>query len=147
TAERLRALLCPLGSHRRAGDPGRVPDREVGLMYLSIMTLAPLVGAIVVGCLPRSRGALAKVIALVVSLGVLGVAIAAWAAFRPGGARLQLTESWTWIPAWGARISFGADGIALVMLALIALLVPLVIIASWHHAEHDSRRSVPAFFA
>jgi NADH-quinone oxidoreductase subunit M len=116
-------------------------------MYLSIMTVAPLIGAIVVGCLPRSRGAVAKLIALVVSLGILGVAVAAWFAFRPGGARMQLTESYTWIPAWGARFSFGADGIALVMLGLIALLVPLVIIASWHHAEQDERRSVPAFFA
>jgi NADH-quinone oxidoreductase subunit M len=129
-------------------------------MYLSIMTLAPLAGAIVVGCLPRSRGAAAKLIALVVSLVVLGFGIAAWVAFKPGGSRLQLTESWPWIPAWGARISFGADGIALVMLLLTALLVPLVIIASWHHAERDEpaelvaartgtprQRSVPAFFA
>jgi NADH-quinone oxidoreductase subunit M len=140
-------------------------------MYLSIMTAAPLIGAIVVGCLPRTRGALAKLIALVVSLGVLGVAIAAWLAFKPSGPRLQLTESYTWIPAWGARFSFGADGIALVMLGLVALLVPLVIIASWHHAEQEPaellaarastprpnellaarastpRRSIPAFFA
>ncbi|NUT32241.1 MAG: NADH-quinone oxidoreductase subunit M [Hamadaea sp.] len=116
-------------------------------MYLSIMTVAPLVGAIVVACLPRSRGDLAKLIALVVSLGVLGVAVAAWFAFHPGGDRLQLTESYTWIPAWGARFSFGTDGIALVMLGLIALLVPLVIIASWTHAEQEVRRSVPAFFA
>ncbi|NUT19402.1 MAG: NADH-quinone oxidoreductase subunit M [Hamadaea sp.] len=116
-------------------------------MYLSIMTAAPLAGAIAVACLPRSRGALAKLIALVVSLAVLVVAVVAWFKFQPGGDRLQLTESYTWIPSWGARFSFGADGIALVMLGLIALLVPLVIIASWNHAEQDSRRSVPAFFA
>jgi len=116
-------------------------------MYLSIMTVAPLIGAIVVGCLPRTQGKLAKLIALVVSLGVLGLAIAAWFAFQPGGARMQLTETYKWIPAWGASFSFGTDGIALVMLALIGLLVPLVIIASWNHAEQDERRSVPAFFA
>ncbi len=38
------------------------------------------------------------------------------------------------------------DGIALVMLMLIAILVPLVILASWHDAE-ASKRSVPAYFA
>jgi NADH-quinone oxidoreductase subunit M len=116
-------------------------------MYLSIMTVAPLLGAILVGCLPRSRGALAKQIALVVSLAVLGLAVVAWAKFHAGGPRLQLTESYTWIPTWGAKFSFGADGIALVMLGLIALLVPLVVIASWNHAEQEARRSVPAFFA
>src|SRR5262249_54448780 len=39
-----------------------------------------------------------------------------------------------------------ADGIALVMLLLIAILVPLVILASWHEAD-ASRRSVPTYFA
>jgi NADH-quinone oxidoreductase subunit M len=43
-------------------------------------------------------------------------------------------------------LTFAADGIALVMLVLIAVLVPLVILASWHDAE-SSRRSVPAYFA
>ena len=52
----------------------------------------------------------------------------------------------TWIDAWDARFTFAADGIALVMLALIALLVPVVILASWHDAE-NSRRSIPAYFA
>src|SRR5262249_38963509 len=49
-------------------------------------------------------------------------------------------------PIWDVRFTFAADGIALVMIALIALLVPLVILASWHDAE-GGRRSVPAFFA
>jgi NADH-quinone oxidoreductase subunit M len=44
------------------------------------------------------------------------------------------------------RFTFAADGIALVMLVLIALLVPLVILASWHDAE-QSKRSVPTYFA
>jgi NADH-quinone oxidoreductase subunit M len=42
--------------------------------------------------------------------------------------------------------TFATDGIALVMLALIALLMPIVILASWHDAD-ESRRSVPTYFA
>jgi NADH-quinone oxidoreductase subunit M len=63
-----------------------------------------------------------------------------------GGDRFQFRESYQWIPSWDARFTFAADGIALVMLMLIAVLVPLVILASWHDAE-ESRRSVPTYFA
>jgi NADH-quinone oxidoreductase subunit M len=116
--------------------------------YLSVLVGAPLVGAIVVALLPRSRPELAKRVALGWSLGVLVLAGFAWAAFEVGGERLQLRESYPWIPHWGINFTFAADGIALVMLALIALLVPVVILASWHDAERaDVKRSVPAFFA
>ena len=113
---------------------------------LTILTLSPLVGALIVAFVPRREPKLAKIIALLWSLAVLGVAVAAWFAFDPADGGLQLHESYTWIPAWNARFTFAVDGIALVMLGLVALLVPIVILASWHDAE-KSRRSVPAYFA
>jgi len=114
--------------------------------FLSILTLLPLVGAAVVAFIPQSRGQLAKVVALVWSLVVLVFSLLMWIAFEVGGDRFQFRESYQWIPSWDARFSFAADGIALVMLMLIAVLVPLVILASWHDAE-ESRRSVPTYFA
>jgi NADH-quinone oxidoreductase subunit M len=134
-----------------------------GFPYLSVLTLAPLVGAGAVALLPRDRPELAKRVALGWSLGVLALAVATWAAFQAGGERFQLRESYPWIPTWGVNFTFAADGIALVMLALIAVLVPVVILASWHDAEpsgvdrggpgpgstpaSSGTRSVPAFFA
>jgi len=114
--------------------------------YLSILTIAPLVGGIVVACLPRQRPTLAKRVALVWSLAILALTAVMWVAFKPNGPRFQFRESYPWIPTWGVRFTFAADGIALVMLALIAVLVPIVILASWHDAE-GGRRSVPAYFA
>ncbi|MFB9236988.1 NADH-quinone oxidoreductase subunit M [Plantactinospora siamensis] len=114
--------------------------------YLSVLTLAPLVGAVVVAFLPRTRPDLAKQVALGWSLAVLVLAIFMWIAFSAGGDRLQLRESYSWIPRWGVNFTFATDGIALVMLMLIAVLVPLVILASWHDAE-GSKRSVPIYFA
>ena len=114
--------------------------------FLSVLTVAPLVGALVVVFLPASRGELAKRIALGWSLAVLVLSVFMWLAFEAGGERLQLRESYAWIPRWGVNFTFAADGIALVMLMLIALLVPLVILASWHDAE-SSKRSVPVYFA
>jgi NADH-quinone oxidoreductase subunit M len=114
--------------------------------FLSILTLLPLVGAAVVAFIPQTKGQLAKVVSLVWSLVVLAFSIGMWIAFETGGERFQFRESYAWIPTWDARFTFAADGIALVMLMLIALLVPLVILASWHDAEH-SKRSVPTYFA
>jgi NADH-quinone oxidoreductase subunit M len=117
-----------------------------GFPFLSILTLAPLVGAVVVACIPRTRGDLAKVVALIWSLAVLVLSIVMWIAFKVGGDNFQFRESYPWIPSWDARFTFSADGIALVMLMLIAVLMPVVILASWHDAE-QSQRPVPMYFA
>src|SRR5690349_5677943 len=126
--------------HRRAkrGDRMSFP-------YLSVLTVAPAVGGLVVTFLPKDKPELVKRVALGWSVAVFALAVAMWVGFKAGGARFQFRESYRWIPAWDARFTFAADGIALVMLALIALLVPLVIMASWHDAE-DSKRSVPLYF-
>ncbi|HKT05860.1 MAG TPA: NADH-quinone oxidoreductase subunit M [Rugosimonospora sp.] len=114
--------------------------------YLSVLTVAPLVGAVAVACVPKEKPQLAKSLALAWSLGVFVLTVVMWTQFDTGGARMQFRESYTWIPAWGTRFTLATDGIALVMLALIALLVPIVILASWHDAE-ESKRSVPTYFA
>ena len=114
--------------------------------FLSVLTVAPLVGAVVVWLLPRSKPELAKRVAFLWSLLVLALSIVMWVAYQVPGDRLQFRESYAWIPAWGINFTFAADGIALVMLMLIAVLVPLVILASWHDAE-SSKRSIPTYFA
>jgi len=119
--------------------------------YLSLMTGVPLLGAVIVAMLPRSRPALAKQVALLFTLAVLGLAVAMWVQFSPGGARFQFRESYPWIPMWNVNLTFAVDGIALVMIVLVAVLVPLVVVHSWNEAHGEpgtpARRSVPAFFA
>ena len=114
--------------------------------FLSILTLLPLVGAIVVACIPRAKAQLAKLVALGWSLVVLVLSIVMWIAFQVGGDRFQFRESYPWIPSWDARFTFAADGIALVMLMLIAVLFPIVILASWNDVQ-ESNRSAPTYFA
>jgi NADH-quinone oxidoreductase subunit M len=114
--------------------------------FLSVLTVAPAVGALVVALLPRSSAQLAKIVALVWSLAVLVLTAILCVTFDAGGSRFQFRESYEWIPAWGIRFTFQTDGISLVMLGLVAVLVPIVIVASWHDAER-SRRSVNTYFA
>src|SRR3954453_16234183 len=114
--------------------------------FLGILTLLPLVGAIVVALIPRRSAKLAKQVALIWSLVVLALSIVMWIAFKIGGDRFQFRESYAWIPSWDARFTFAADGIALVMLMLIAVLTPVVILASWHDVD-ETRRSAPIYFS
>ncbi|GAB3294212.1 NADH-quinone oxidoreductase subunit M [Parasphingorhabdus pacifica] len=100
------------------------------MTLLLALILLPLAGAVAVALLRRNE-AVAKLTALAVSLVELVIAAAAWLAFDPAGPRLQLASSVEWIPRFDIRLSFGVDGIALVMIAVIALLMPLVLGFSW----------------
>jgi NADH-quinone oxidoreductase subunit M len=124
---------------------------SAGFPYLSVLTVLPLIGALVVALVPRSAAGLARILALVFSLAVLGLGVATWLAYKVDGARLQLHESYPWIPNWDVRFTFGVDGIALVMIALIVVFVPLVILYSWRETEDETgqsaKRSGAAYFA
>ncbi len=105
------------------------------LPWLTVLGLVPLVGALVIAVLPSGGDALAKQLALLTSLVVLGLTIVMCAAFEPDGDRFQFVQSYDWIPAFGVQYAVGADGIALVLIALIAVLVPVVVLASWYDAD------------
>ncbi|HET9255722.1 MAG TPA: NADH-quinone oxidoreductase subunit M [Pseudonocardiaceae bacterium] len=107
------------------------------------MLLLPLVGSVVVAQM-RSAPLLAKAAAMAFALAELVLAFAAWSAYQPGGPRLQLTLSVPWIPAFGTRFALGVDGIALVMIVLIAVLVPIVMGSSWEDKLPEGR--TPAGF-
>ncbi len=103
--------------------------------FLTVLGLTPLVGVLVILALPRGRDLLVKQVALVTSLVVLALTVVIGLRFEPGGARFQLAEAHDWIPAFGVQYAVGVDGIALVLVALIAVLVPVVLLASWHDAD------------
>ena len=104
------------------------------LPWLTILGLVPLVGAVLVGVLGKNEK-LAKQLALATSLVVLALTILVCALFEPKGERFQFAQAYDWIPTFGVQYAVGADGIALVMIALIAVLVPVVVLASWHDAD------------
>jgi NADH-quinone oxidoreductase subunit M len=118
---------------------------SAGGLLLLAMLLLPLLGAAVVAPMRSAPGA-AKATALVFALAELVAAALAWLAFEPGAGRLQLGLSVPWIPEFGARFALGVDGIALVMIALIGLLVPIVMGASWEEKLPEGR-STAGFYA
>jgi len=114
-----------------------------GFPWLTIAGAVPLLGAIVIALIPglprdsaaadrRAREALAKWLALAFSLVTLVVVIIIAVKFQVGGPNYQFTEVYSWIPAFGVHYALGVDGIALVLIAMSAVLMPVVILASWH---------------
>jgi NADH-quinone oxidoreductase subunit M len=117
-----------------------------GFPWLTIAGAVPLLGAIVIMAVPglpadsadvdvRARDAVAKWLALAFSLLTLVVVLIIAVRFQVGGPNYQFTESYSWIPAFGVHYALGVDGIALVLIAMSAVLMPVVILASWNDAE------------
>jgi NADH-quinone oxidoreductase subunit M len=128
-----------------------------GFPWLTVAGAVPLAGALVIALIPglpqdsaqadrRARDDLAKWLALAFSLAALVVVIVIAVKFQIGGPNYQFTESYSWIPAFGVDYAVGVDGIALVLIAMSAVLMPAVILASWNDAD-TGRHSVKTYFA
>ena len=114
--------------------------------WLTVIIAIPAVGALALAVMPgasagaseddqRARGQLAKVIALVFSLLTLAVTVAMIVAFKPGGPAFQFTQTYQWIPQFGIHYAVGVDGIGLVLIGMTAVLMPVVVLASWNDAD------------
>nr|WP_214103400.1 NADH-quinone oxidoreductase subunit M [Acrocarpospora catenulata] len=112
--------------------------------WLSILMGVSVLGALGVAFIKDDR--LAKQATLVVSLVVLALTVAMAVQFSPNGDRFQFAETYDWIPAFGVHYAVAVDGVALVLILLSAVLVPIVVLASWHEAE-AGKRSVRTYFA
>ena len=75
------------------------------------------------------------------SLVTLAVTIAMMVGFSPGGPAFQFTQVYQWIPQFGIHYAVGVDGIGLVLIGMTAVLMPVVVLASWHDADPDRRRA------
>jgi NADH-quinone oxidoreductase subunit M len=116
-----------------------------GTPWLTVAGGIPLLGAIVVALLPVR---LAKMTALLFSLVDLVWVIVMATHFSAAGPTYQFTEEYSWIPQFGVHYALGADGIALVLIGMTAVLMPVVLLASWHDADGpEVKRSPKTYFA
>ncbi|MFJ4189672.1 NADH-quinone oxidoreductase subunit M [Kitasatospora sp. NPDC089509] len=138
-------------------------------VLLTATCAVPAAGAVLTAALPagtsEARRRTTKTVALAVSAVTLALTALVAVRFDPHGARYQLTESYSWIRSFGISFSLGVDGIGAVLALLTAVLVPVVMLASWHDADpapavapaapaggadpdtFEGRRRTQAFFA
>ncbi len=99
--------------------------------WLTILILIPLVGSVVTAFTPR---ALARQVGLAFAVATLLVAASVAARYDVSGG-WQFEEKHTWIEAFGVNYALGLDGLGLLMVLLTAVLVPVVMLASWHDTD------------
>jgi NADH-quinone oxidoreductase subunit M len=103
-----------------------------GTPWLTVAGGIPLIGAILIALAPVR---FAKVTALLFSVVDLIWVIVMATQFNTSGPTFQFTEEYSWIPQFGVHYALGVDGIALVLIGMTAVLMPVVILASWHDAD------------
>ncbi len=112
------------------------------LPLITILTLVPLIGAVVVVGLEGENKRLARRLALGFSFVGLALALILWRQFDSGLGAMQFEERHSWIPVLGVEYHVGVDGLGLLMVLLSAIVVPMAMLASWTIEER-----VPIYFA
>jgi NADH-quinone oxidoreductase subunit M len=103
--------------------------------WLTLVTLLPLLGALLLTAVPRVHEGLLKGLALGWSLIVFVVSLPIYFKFDPSNAGYQLTELHEWIPAIGVQYALGVDGISLWLVMLSTFLTPIILLGSWTSIE------------
>jgi NADH-quinone oxidoreductase subunit M len=98
---------------------------------LSVVTLAPAIGAIMLALVPGRSDRLHRWLALLISLAVFALSCFLWTGFNADNPDFQFVESASWIPQFGISYHVGIDGISLLLVLLTTLLMPVVILGSW----------------
>ncbi|MGH7786943.1 MAG: complex I subunit 4 family protein [Candidatus Binatia bacterium] len=98
---------------------------------LTLMTFIPLLGAVVILCLPSRQHNLIKWTAVAATVPPLLMAIWLYAAFDRTTASFQYMQQAVWIPSYNIQYLVGVDGVSITMVLLTALLSFLCIFASW----------------
>jgi NADH-quinone oxidoreductase subunit M len=109
---------------------------------LTLITLAPLVGGLIVIGLTQQQQRLARCLSLACSFVALGLALVLWRHFNVGSGDLQFEEQREWIPSLGVNYHLGVDGLGLLMVLLSAIVVPMAMLASRKISER-----VPMYFS
>jgi len=99
--------------------------------WLTILTLVPFLGGIIIAGLGAERKNLVRGLALATSLVGLGGALCMWLHFDAKSGGLQFVEKFDWVPSLGIQYFLGVDGLGLLMVLLTAIVTPLAILASW----------------
>jgi NADH-quinone oxidoreductase subunit M len=98
--------------------------------WLSVVTFAPLAGAVIAAMIPSSAFAVHRLWALVVSVATFALSLGMLAAY-PGQGGFQLVERAIWVGPLNFQYILGIDGISLFMVLMTAFLMPAAVLVSW----------------
>ena len=112
---------------------------------LTIVGLLPLIIAGIISFIPSKNNELIKRISFAGSVIVALASLFLATGFDKSNTSLQFVQSNAWIPTFNINYAVGLDGISLVLILLSTILVPIVLLATWHDSD-GGRWSSKAFY-
>jgi NADH-quinone oxidoreductase subunit M len=106
---------------------------------ITITTLLPVFGALVIVFVPKERDRLVRGLTVVVTGAALVLSVVIAIGFDYGAGGLQFVLDVRWIDAIGARYHVGVDGISMPLYLLTFLLSFLCAIYTWHFVPSPGR--------
>ena len=102
---------------------------------LTTIGVLPLITALVIAFLPKTNQELVKKVAFVATTLIALASLLLATGFDRAQTGFQFTQSTSWISAFNINYAVGIDGISLVLILLSTILVPIVILATWHESD------------
>lgn len=116
------------------------------MTILPLLIILPLVGALILSFLPRDdhddiRGAsmVASIVTFIVSVVMFFKFQTVPTAEVPEVPTVQFLTSYEWMPAMGASIKLGIDGLSLLLILLTTFLMPITILGSWSSVTNRTK--------
>lgn len=113
--------------------------QDIGYPILSTLIFLPIIGAILILLIQKTRETLIKWAALLISLITFILSIPLFIHFDKTTAEMQFTETHAWIPEWGIRYALGVDGISVLFILLSTLLTILCVTVSWNSIKEKTK--------
>ena len=105
---------------------------KLGYPILSTLIFLPVVGALLLILINRSRELWIKWIALIFSTATFILSLPLFTHFDKTTYKMQFVERHEWIPAWNINYYLGIDGISVLLVLLTTLSSILCILISWN---------------
>ena len=115
------------------------------MSLLTIIGLLPLVISVLIVAIPSKNVGLIKKVAFAGTTIIAIISILLAIGFNKSDTALQYVQSNAWIPTFNINYSVGIDGISLVLILLSTILVPIVVLATWHESD-SGRWSAKVFY-
>ena len=105
------------------------------MSLLTLVGVSPLIGALIVLLIPAKKSELIKRAAFIITLLIALFSILLAVRFDKAITGFQFIQSDSWISAFNVNFAVGVDGISLVLILLSTILVPVVILSTWHESD------------
>ncbi len=103
---------------------------SLGFPLLPALVLIPLVGALVILCIPAERDDTIRLVAVLTAIAAGATSIVLLTQFATGEPGFQFQSSATWIESLDIKLALGVDGISLFLVVLTGILFPISLLAT-----------------